>query len=64
MVLYLLLWLSVVSGVWCTGPPPPVDFDIDRMVGRFYVVSDPTAQLDMSNNFKIILLSQNLLTHN
>ena len=33
-----LYWtFLLVAGVWGSSPPP-VDVDIDRMVGRFYVV--------------------------
>ena len=37
MASYLTLFV-MMTGVWCSSPPP-VDVDIDKMVGRFYVVS-------------------------
>ena len=44
MAPFLPLLLVMVAGVGCgSSPPSPVDFDIDRMGGRFYVVrvADP-----------------------
>ena len=38
MAPFLTFLFVTVVGVTCSSPPPPVDFDIDRMVGRFYVV--------------------------